>query len=66
MHPRSKLLHLAADSDYYSFNAVHDEIVDYWKQYEHSQSLGQGPTAILYRLMTHLIPYGHSRQLYTL
>ncbi|HAE14709.1 MAG TPA: hypothetical protein DCG24_10775 [Bacteroidetes bacterium] len=64
--PWSKLLHLAADSDYYSFNAVHDEIADYWKQYEHSQSLGQGAYGDTVPADDASYPYGHSRQLYTL
>lgn len=63
--PWTTLPHLAADSNYYSFNARFDDVVDFSIQYAHSQALGQaafGDTVLVDALTA---PFNHTRQLYT-
>jgi len=64
--PWSSLPHVVSDSNYYSFNALYDEIVNYWKQYNHSQSLGQSTYGDTVLVDNSLYPFNNTRQLYTI
>lgn len=63
--PWTSYPHMVADSNYYGFNALFDEVVDYWKQFEHSSALGldnHGDTTNIDQVAS---PFNMSRQLYT-
>lgn len=64
--PWSALPHVVEDSNYFSFNALYDEIVDYSKQFNHSQALGQGAFGDTVLVDNTMYPYNSTRQLYTI
>ncbi|TNE53825.1 MAG: T9SS type A sorting domain-containing protein [Bacteroidetes bacterium] len=63
--PWSKQAHITADSNFFSFNALYDEVSDFGVQYAHSQSLGQATFGDSVLVDQSSFPYEHSRQLYT-
>lgn len=63
--PWTALAHVVDDSNYYSFNALYDDVVEYWKQYDHSQNLGQGAFGDTVLVDNAAYPFNNTRQLYT-
>ena len=61
----TQLPHLVADSNYYSFNALNDEVIEFWKQYAHSDALNLDNYGDTVNVDAVQSPYNHSRQLYT-
>jgi hypothetical protein len=61
----SQLPHIVADSNYYSFNALYDEIIEFWKQYAHSDALNQDNYGDTVNVDVVPSPFNNSRQLYT-
>lgn len=61
----TQLPHLVSDSNYYSFNALNDEVIDFWKQYAHSDALNLDNHGDTVNVDVVQSPYNQSRQLYT-
>ncbi len=57
--------HIVADSNYFGFNALFDEIVDFWKQYEQWEALGLNSFGDTIDVDATLAPHSNTRQLYT-
>ncbi|MFK7787011.1 MAG: T9SS type A sorting domain-containing protein [Crocinitomicaceae bacterium] len=61
----TQLPHLVADSNYYSFNALYDEVIEFWKQYAHSDALNLDNYGDTVNVDIVPSPFNASRQLYT-
>lgn len=61
----TQLPHLVADSNYYSFNALNDEVIEFWKQYAHSEALNLDNYGDTVNVDVIPFPYNNTRQLYT-
>jgi hypothetical protein len=57
--------HIVADSNYYGFNALYDDVVEYWQQHEAWDALGMTPFGDTVNVDFTAYPYNSSRQLYT-
>lgn len=59
------LSHVVADSNYYGFNAYHDDVVEFWQQSLAWNALGMSTFGDTVNVDITTSPYNQSRQLYT-
>ncbi|MDG1332449.1 MAG: hypothetical protein P8P74_08970 [Crocinitomicaceae bacterium] len=61
----TQLPNLVPDSNYYSFNALNDEVIDFWVQHTHSDALNLDNHGDTVDVDVVPSPYNNTRQLYT-